>query len=118
MSNDLTDNLPDDGSRSTNPMLERIVEELRALREESRATREEVLGLRNETHDLRNDVHQLRQESRATQKAIEDLGIHVDRMVAETRSGFRHEISAEVDLINSRLDRLEADVRTLRDGQS
>ena len=88
MSSD-SENLTDRLPRDTAPILEQIVEELRGLREDTRATR----------------------------AAVEDLGAHVDRLTAETRASFRRELGADVDLIHSRLDRLEADVRALRGGQ-
>jgi hypothetical protein len=90
MSGDVTDKLPPDGQRDTAPILEQIVAELRALREDSHATR----------------------------IAVEELGARMDRLISETRAGFRRELGADVDLIHSRLDRLEADVRALRGAQT
>jgi outer membrane murein-binding lipoprotein Lpp len=94
MSNDPTDQLPDDAGRTTAPILEQLVAEVRLMRA---------------------DVGALRAESRATRRGVDDLGTRLDRLIAETRAGFRRELGAEAELTNARLDRLEADVRALKE---
>ena len=60
MSNDSPDRLPDEAPPDTNPMLEQLVEELRALREETQATRIAVENMSSRLDRLEADVQALR----------------------------------------------------------
>ena len=53
---DATEDLPTGPPRDTNPMLERILEELRGLRDDARSTRSTVDELRKEIIEFRADM--------------------------------------------------------------
>jgi hypothetical protein len=60
MSNDSSDPLPGAETPDTNPMVEQIVAELRALREETQATRIAVENMSTRLDRLEADVRTLR----------------------------------------------------------
>jgi hypothetical protein len=63
------------------------------------------------------DLRAMRDETHVTRVDIQALATHIDRLAADWGADFGRELPAEADIVNSRLTRLEDQVRTLRGDQ-
>ena len=141
MSDDLTQSF-NGGGHSTNPMLERILEEMIATRDEVRELRvsvarleadvaevkADVAGLKADVAEgkadvagLKTDAADLKVELRATNDRIGRIESGIDEVRSEimlTRSAFRGAIDLETTTIHARLGDLERRIRSLEDKQS
>lgn len=97
MSEDVTEPTPGGESRDTNPMLNRILEE--------------VVGMRDSIVELRSEVSALDKKADALDQKVDALDVkmsrgfeEVYRELSRTRESFRDVLSLELQTLNARGD--------------
>jgi predicted RNase H-like nuclease (RuvC/YqgF family) len=93
-------------AKQTNPMLDRILEELLALREETRS-------LREETRELREEMRELRQTVASLDKRVRDLKTEMLREFQGVRSSYRQDLVDESKNLQAQIIELADRVKAL-----
>lgn len=93
MSDDFTKDLPAK-ALDTNPMLERILEELRGMREEMGSMREEMGSMRQEMGSMRSEIATVRDEVASVRREVRHGFAAIDKAFDDYQGRVNHRLGA------------------------